>query len=367
MGSNDIHYFDPQALLGDRLGLTLYCLFVEAYLAGDYQAEARLYERFMSHFRGERAVHTVENFIQLIESVRRRGFDPYFPVYANPVDFGLMEGSHRCAIAIQLGIDRIPYHLRFTDDRTHPAVFSKVFRPGEMHYLVRKQDELIQRCPPDVALSCRLRRHMRENESSYQASFSSRTRMPVLRLYQDLEELGVRGKRPTRRRVETYGIAKYLHPSSDVLEVGCNVGFFLLAIAAHVASVVGFDVDANYGYVAREVARHLDVRNFVFEVSGISDFKTARAFDVVISTAVHGWAGLPFREYVDLLDGWTKAGGVILFESHEIDAERDWLDKRGLLTGRFDLLDSGFIDGVDTRVYESEIREYLILRKRLRT
>jgi hypothetical protein len=46
--------------------------------------------------------------------------------------------------------------------------------------------------------------------------------------------------------------------------------------------------------------------------------------------------------------------------------EKDWPAKRDFLLANFDLVDSGIIDDVDTGMYESEFREFLILKKRPR-
>ena len=74
--------FDPAILLGDRLGLTLYGMFVEAYLSGSYEAEATLYSKFIRYFRKERAVHNPANFAALIDSIRANGMHPASPVAA---------------------------------------------------------------------------------------------------------------------------------------------------------------------------------------------------------------------------------------------------------------------------------------------
>ena len=361
---NYIKTFDPRILLGDRLGLTLYAMFVEAYLGGDYRNEARLYEKFIDHFPGERGVHSPENFVSLIESTKLGGFNPYHPVYANPTEYVLKQGSHRCSVAVQLGIQEVPYILRFDDNRTDDSVFEKVFSSSELRLLEEKREEYIERCDPLTALKCRLRIHMRAHVESYQAAFSSKTKVPALRFYQAYEPLDIRGKRPSQKRLEIYNLARYVRPSFSALEAGCNVGFFALALSSHVSSVDGFEVDPNYVQVAGEVSGHCRISNCSFSVDSVQHFHARQPYDLVISTAVHGWSQLPFPEYVSSVDRWTKPGGLILFESHEIDAERDWPEKKAFLANRFELLEAGFIDDVDNEVYASEMREFLVLRKR---
>jgi SAM-dependent methyltransferase len=361
---NRLQTFDPSTLLGDRLGLSLYVAFVQAYLSGSYEREAALYRKFLDHFPGERKIHSVEKFTALIDTIAREGFDTRYPVSGNPREHILRDGSHRCAVAIQLGQTEIPYSLRFEDDRVDDTAFREIFSEEEVAWLESRQQEFIARCDAVVGLRCRLRKHMHAHPDSFRAPFSSVTRIPALRTYQGFEPLGILGKRPSVERLESYQLVQFLPQGSRVLEAGCNVGFFSLALSKHVAAIEGFEVDSNYVDVARLVAEFCKADCCQFRVGDVRSYPDDARFDLVISTAVHGWAGLPFGEYVERIERWVAPRGLVLFESHEIDAERDWPDKRFHLAERFEVVAEGLIDGVDHRIYESEIREFLILRKR---
>jgi len=355
--------FDPAILLGDRLGLSLYVMFVEATLAGKYQMEGQLYRKFINHFPGERRLHTPERFRDLINAVKSSGFNPRLPVYANPDEYSLIEGSHRCSIAIQLGIHKVPYNLRFQDDRVDNQVFRKIFSASELELLLARQDEYIDRCNKTTAFRCRVRRLMRENSASFQAPFSSRTKIPCLRPYQSLEAAGIAGKRPSAKRMKIYELAKHLRKDMVGLEIGCNVGFFSLTVAPYLSHLDAFDVDASYIEVARLAQRYCSVDNCSFTARSLREFIPERQYDLVISTAVHGWSGLKFSEYLALLDRCAAPRALLLFESHEIDSENQWDDNRKQLLDRFSLLESGLIDDVDRSMYASEMREFLVLRK----
>lgn len=360
---NYVEYFDPAVLLGDRLGLTLYGMFVEAYLAGNCEAEAGLYRKFIRYFRAERKEHTPENFVKLIESVRQTGMDPFRPVYANPGEYSLIQGSHRCSIAIQLGIRDVPFNLRFHDDRVDDSLFHKIFSTRELELLYSKQAEYIDRCEPDTALRCRVRSLMRRSPKSFSAPFSSKTKIPSLRTYQSLESLKISGKRPSERRFEIYELERFLRPDMTGLEIGCNVGFFTLTLARHLLQIDAFDIDPNYIALASLVKERCGAANVKFFAQSLRDYKPVVGYDFVASTAVHGWADLSFPRYLALLDRCLKPGGMLLFESHELDAEHDWPEKRAALLSRFELAGSGLIDDVDKTMYASEMREYLVLKK----
>ena len=355
--------FDPAILLGDRLGLTLYGMFVESYLRGDFQRERGLYEKFVRHFPGERNEHSPEKFIQLIESVKSRGFDPYLPVYANPEEFSLVQGSHRSAIAIQMGVKTLPFNLRFQDDRTGDAIFLKIFSQTEVDLLFQKREEYIERCDQLTALWCRVRALMRGASDSFQAPFSSRTKSPTLRTYQGYEALGIKGKRPSGKRLEIYQLLDHLQPEVEGLEIGCNVGFFSLHLAAHLRSMDAFDIDGNYIALGNLVKKYRDIENVHLFRESVTNFQPQKSYGLVVCTAVHGWSGLQFASLVSLLEKSLLPGGILLFESHEIDAEKDWPEKRQSLLTRFRLVDSGLIDDVDKTMYASEMREFLILKR----
>ena len=147
------------------------------------------------------------------------------------------------------------------------------------------------------------------------------------------------------------------------LEIGCNVGFFSLSVAPLLCHLDAFDIDPNYIAVARLAQSFTGICNCTFSARSLKDFHPEQRYDFVVSTAVHGWSGLEFVDFVSLIDECTAPEGLILFESHEIDAEKDWQTHRGILLEKFTLLESGFIDDVDMSMYASEMREFLLLKK----
>ena len=72
-----------------------------------------------------------------------------------------------------------------------------------------------------------------------------------------------------------------------------------------------------------------------------------------------------FLDYCRLLLAHVKPNGLILLESHEILCEKDWGQKRGLLEKYGKIVTKGLIDDVDHNIYQSEIREFIILRPNL--
>ncbi|HEY2387435.1 MAG TPA: class I SAM-dependent methyltransferase [Candidatus Binatia bacterium] len=358
-----IRTFDPRELLGDRLGLSLYCRFAQDHLAGQDGLALQMYEQFIAYFNEQRE-HSAARFKVLIDGLRSGGFDPTRPVYANPREHTLKNGSHRVATAIALGLEQIPYNLSFEETRTPNEVFPKIFASDQLASLLAWQDELIEQCGGLTTLRCRVRRLMRQHPQSFSAAFSSKTKIPVARLYQGHEKLGLLGKRPTEKRFAAYGLGQYLQPHMSVLEMGCNDGFLSIEIAERVRSVTSFDVDAAYVAIGKMVSAHLGRTNTDFRVSSFEQFADARTFDAVVACAVHGWVSVSFQQFVTKILGFLAPGGLLLLESHELDCHPEWAEQRRLLLEHFEVLRSGLIDDVDGEMYASEMREYLVLRRK---
>lgn len=361
--TNYLSKFNPEVLLGDRLELTIYGMFVEAYLKGNLTYEVDMYNRFIKGFPGEMAEHTVNTFIALIDSIREHGFNLLNPIMADPSEFKLLNGSHRSAIAIQLGLKDLPFILRHRDDYVSYADFNKILGDDYYRLAIAKQDEYISRTDSITQLRCEIRRHMRFKVASFQAPFSSMTTNNCLRLYQSYMMLGIVGKRSTEIRLRVYGLSGILNKDMDALEIGCNVGFLSLEVSRFVREIDAFDINPDYIWVAKRALDHLQVTNCNFFASGIHDFCSKKKYDVIMCTAIHGWVGLSFDKFIVKICEFATPTGVILIESHELDVEYDWPSKRQFLIENFHIIREGIIDDSDKSVYESEFRQYILLKK----
>jgi SAM-dependent methyltransferase len=243
-------------------------------------------------------------------------------------------------------------------------VFASLYSPSELEVLRAEQERLIQECPKDVSLICRVRRIIRQHEASFAAPFSSKTRLPIVRPYQGSARFGIRGKRPTERRIGAYGLEDILQADFRVLEVGCNCGFLSLEMARMVAHVTGFDADPHYIAIGKEVQAHAGITNCTLQVSKVETFRTDQRYDCIVSCAVHGWVGLSFPQYVQFLLSLMTPSSVLVFESHELDCHPEWEEQKRHLLGSFDIIRAGWIDDVEEDVYESELREFLVLKRK---
>lgn len=136
---------------------------------------------------------------------------------------------------------------------------------------------------------------------------------------QGLKALGIVGRRDSDFRYGLYDIDGYLNDKLDVLDIGCNCGFFSYLLSRKVRSVTGIDIDPLLINVADMAIEALNVDNCTFIVQDFAKFHPINQYDLVIASQVHHWISLSFTEYADLLKGVVKDGGYLLFESHDTD------------------------------------------------
>lgn len=359
---DSIRTFNPRCLLGDRLGLTLYYLYAQQRLHGGDSNIRSLYQKFIAAFNEKE--HSADIFDRLIDSMKSRGYEPTSPVYGNPKEFALHNGAHRCATAMALGIEKIPYCLRFGDDRTPDEAFARIFTPDELQMLRSEQDRIIAESGPQLSIGCKIRKLVRAHPKSFSAPFSSKNAIQAIRPYQGLAKLGILGKRPVEKRAEIYGIAQFIKDHMRVLEIGCNSGFLALETASYAAHVTAFDADPIYIELGQLVKEHLGIQNCSLFARPVEQFQTDETYHAIISCAVHGWIRIPFAEFIQRILGWLKPGGIFVFETHELDCHPEAAEQRKYLLRYFDVLRQGYIDDADESLYQSEMREYLVLKKK---
>ncbi|TBV07937.1 class I SAM-dependent methyltransferase [Phytopseudomonas dryadis] len=159
-------------------------------------------------------------------------------------------------------------------------------------------------------------------------------------LYQAHEAWGVPGQRPTLQRIEAYQLQAWLPAHARVLDIGCNIGMFGLALSTRIHSYYGFDNNPLLIDVARQIASVREIGNCHFECESFEDFSLhnqGRTFDMVLSFAVHVWIGMTPGDYARTLYGLLRPGGLLVLESNRLDTN----DKDFFRNVRY-FLDEGF-------------------------
>ena len=135
--------------------------------------------------------------------------------------------------------------------------------------------------------------------------------------YQGSPELGIKGARKNAERIAKYNVDKFLDKKSEVLDIGCNCGFFDIELARWVKSVKGIDVERKYIELANKVSSFRNVENVSFIEGDFMDIQ--ESFDAVFSLGVHNYifeSGISRENYIRKLKELTRDNGYIFFESH---------------------------------------------------
>jgi len=146
--------------------------------------------------------------------------------------------------------------------------------------------------------------------------------------YQSLEELGLTGYRNTLERFEKYGLKSLLKPDYQVLDIGCNTGFFSITVSHYVKHVDALDnkkLNILQGRIAR---KRLNIKNIRFFHTGYEKFRSNKKYDVVLSFAVHHWVGLSLHDYAKKIHSMMKKGGILYFESHDLSSLDSHFDRK---------------------------------------
>lgn len=170
--------------------------------------------------------------------------------------------------------------------------------------------------------------------------------------YQSLEEIGIRGIRPTRYRILRYGLNDILKKDFEILDIGCNSGFFDISVSNQVSSITGVEYDDSLVFIAECVRKYMKIENCFFVNADFNDWykEQKQKFDVIFSFAIHHWLNVEPDIYADRLDSLLKSKGFICIESHDLTRKADFeyeeciknlLNKGYVVRKRENIMDDG--------------------------
>jgi cyclopropane fatty-acyl-phospholipid synthase-like methyltransferase len=121
--------------------------------------------------------------------------------------------------------------------------------------------------------------------------------------------------RPIPKRIADYDLLKYLHKPMTVLDIGCNRGFFGVALSPNIGAYIGIDHDAGQLKYGIAECRKRGIANVQLLHSSFESFP-ARPVDVIFSFAVHVYSRFLMCDYASKMYGMLKPGGYIFLEGH---------------------------------------------------
>jgi len=150
--------------------------------------------------------------------------------------------------------------------------------------------------------------------------------------YQSYSEIGLAGTRNIQERIDIYHAKKYLKPTDEVLDIGCNCGFLDLQLGRYVKSIKGIDVEPFFIEIANKTKEYVSASNVNFVVM---DFKEeikniSEKYNVIFALAIHTnvfQTGVAEQQFVDDIMNKLKDGGILFFESHNLVNDRERFDR----------------------------------------
>lgn len=150
--------------------------------------------------------------------------------------------------------------------------------------------------------------------------YQSRQQFGEGEFYQSYPKLGLRGQRPTQERIEIYGLRKILKKDMDVLDIGCNCGFFDLQIAGMVRSVTGLEINTNLVQIANVTKEYIGAENCTFLQKDFRKWRSEKKYNIVFAFAILCWISLRPWEMAERLEKLIEKKGYLLIESHNVNS-----------------------------------------------
>jgi SAM-dependent methyltransferase len=178
--------------------------------------------------------------------------------------------------------------------------------------------------------------------------------------YQTLTEEPAGAGRPNRSirtRIQEYGLHKYLTLYSQILDIGCNRGYFGILLAPLVRSYLGVEEDAGQLKHGIHEAMQKGFHNVSFMHTSFESLQASKgAFTDIFSFAVHAYIDLSMFAYAKKMHDMLNDGGRIYLEGHP----NDYLGEPKKLNRLIEILEVQF---KMTKEEEKEVRDRANIRK----
>ena len=317
----------------NRADIVVRYLAIEQYYGkNDYGFD--LYSRMQKLRKAE--THTLDKFLKLIKSTELNGFSDDYPITMMS-NFELFDGSHRIAIALFFGIDFIPVKIiKTVKDITYSYdFFTSIFSTKEVEVIKAKEKQIYED-------SLKYKNFI---NSIYLALNKENQQFGRGLFYQSFERFLIKGQRPTEFRFYTYGLDKFLKKEYEVLDIGCNCGFFSLYASEYVKCIDGVEFNQALIDIANETKNYLSVENCNFYCADFNNFSIDKKYDVIFSFAVHHWIGMSMEEYSLKLESYLNTNGLVVFESQNVESvDKDFEEKISeFCRDKFKIINSGEI------------------------
>ena len=157
--------------------------------------------------------------------------------------------------------------------------------------------------------------------------------------YQGYKRVGIHGIKPTEARMKSYDVYDFFNANGRVLDIGSNSGFLSIYLSDYFKEVVGIELNPYLIRMGECVKNHLGVRNVNFIKADFMSYSFNNQFDAVFSLSNHftidGNLNMSFEDYIYKIYNLLNNGGVLFFESHNINGDDSDLDQKFLIASQY--------------------------------
>ncbi len=304
-----------------RYDIIVNLLTIEGYY-GNNKFGLSLYRKMRNARTGVAVTDFSEKqFIQLVESIEADGYDTDFEILTDK-EGKLIGSSYRIALAIYHGISYVKVYKKDKDvENSFDIEWLKEKFDIEERKIILNEYQIVRKKMESDNKSA-----LETLKEEIYCLFGNNQDFGRGEFYQSLEELGIKGQRPTGKRIEEYGLNDIVR-EKRVLDIGCNCGFLDLSLSLVAKSVCGIEYNGILIKVAEKVKEYLGRDNVHFEVGDFKTYATNRKYDVIFSFAVHYWIGLSVKDYCEKIIYMLEKEGYLIFESQDIKKDSEEFER----------------------------------------
>lgn len=305
----------------NRIDTVVRYLAIENYY-GKNDYGFKLYNKMQKHrVPTLKNVNWEENFKKLIINVEKYGYSSYSNIVID-LNYKLVDGSHRFALALFSKEKEIPVKVVYKKTKIKYGIdwFKRnSFTKEEISLIENKKNEILREWDiKNLIIREKLFKILNPREQTFGRG----------KFYQSLPQLSIIGQRSTEKRFKIYKLEKILNKDQEVLDIGCNVGFFDIFISKHIKHIDGIDINKKLIYIGNMVKNYLKINNISFFDCSFEDFKLDKKYDMVFLFAIYHWTSYSFTEFLFKVKKLLKPNGYIIIESHNIHTIDKTFDER---------------------------------------
>lgn len=143
--------------------------------------------------------------------------------------------------------------------------------------------------------------------------------------YQGYKRIGINGIKPSEERIEGYEIHSYFSKEKSVLDIGSNSGFMSCYLSEFVKEIDAIELNPYLSDMGVVTANFLNIKNINFLKNNFIEYDFIKKYDIVFSLSNHytidGNLNMGFEDYIKKIYNVMHDGGVLFFESHNINGD----------------------------------------------